>query len=257
MSTEKYFLQMSECKWPDHIFISRKKTFKICIYHKDSQKPHPSLYCIKNDEEAYPISIELLNSKNKIIRESNKNNNRYKKLWTIINASTDFKIKHSYCEFSIRFDSLPPYYDQPLRFRFKATSNNVKIPMIEPFITRPFRVVRYQLRISCGPPLTFYKDDGGMRNNHMTVKVELFNPLQKTNEKHKMTVPLKCKLITEHGKEIIGTMKKKSSSNNNDNKSRPPLHYLQLHEDYIIYNKSRLPLHYLQSLHSGINLFTV
>eukprot|EP01084_Bolivina_argentea_P224988 380314_1 len=119
--------------------------------------------------------------------------------------------------------------------------------------TRPFRVVRYQLRISCGPPLTFYKDDGGMRNNHMTVKVELFNPLQKTNEKHKMTVPLKCKLITEHGKEIIGTMKKKSSSNNNDNKSRPPLHYLQLHEDYIIYNKSRLPLHYLQSLHSALN----
>jgi len=44
---------------------------------------------------------------------------------------------------------------------------------------------------------------------------------------------LQCKLITEDGKEIIGTMKKKGHCNTNDNKqkSRPPLHYLQLHED--------------------------
>ena len=144
MSIEKYFLQMSECKWPDHLFISRKKTFKICIYHTDPRKQHPSLYCVSNDDEAYPVSIELLNSKNKVIHESNNvhSNNRYnKKLWTIISASTDFKIKHSFCEFAIKFDSLPPYYDQPLRFRFKASSNNPKIPVIEPFITRPFRIV--------------------------------------------------------------------------------------------------------------------
>lgn len=130
---------MSECKWPDHIFISRPKTFKICIYHRDPKKQHPSLYCINNDIEAYPVSIELLNAKNVVIDENN--NNRYNKIWTIISASTDFKIKHSYCEFSIKFDSLPPYFEQPLRFRFKASSNNSKISKIEPFITRTFRVV--------------------------------------------------------------------------------------------------------------------
>lgn len=85
----------------------------------------------------------------------------------------------------------------------------------------------------------------------MTVKVALINPLY-TNKKHKMNVPLKCKLITEDGKEIKGTMKKKghidddndNHNNHNDNddsndkktkskqqKQRPPLHYLQLHED--------------------------
>eukprot|EP01084_Bolivina_argentea_P045343 83478_1 len=221
----RYFLQMSECQWPDHVFISRKKTFKICIYHKDAKKQHPSLYCVTNDEEAYPISIELLNSKKKVIRESKSHSNchgRYKKLWTIISASTDFKIKHSYCEFAIQFDSLPPYYDQPLRFRFKATSNNPTIPMIEPFTTRPFRVVRYQLRISSGPPSTFYKDDGGMRNNHMTVKVQLLNPLKNGSNarKHKMSVPLNCKLVTEDGKEITGTMKKKGHHADDKQKSR-------------------------------------
>ena len=93
-----------------------------------------------------------------------------------------------------------------------------------------------------------------MRNNHMTVKVALINPLYtNTIKKHKMNVPLKCKLITEDGKEIKGTMKKKGHNNNNNNnnddddedhqhstprrskskqqKQRPPLHYLQLHED--------------------------
>ena len=133
---------MSECKWPDHVFISTKKTFKICIYHKDPKKQHPSLYCVTNDQEAYPISIELLSSKNKVIRASNSNTSRsHKKLWSILSTSTDFRIKHSFCQFSIQFDALPPYYDQPLRFRFKSTSNNAHIPMIEPFTTRPFRVV--------------------------------------------------------------------------------------------------------------------
>lgn len=131
---------MSECKWPDHIFILNIKSFKICIYHRDPKKKHPSLYCIGNDHEAYPISIELLNAKNKVINENN-NNGYNKKLWSIMNASTDFKIKHSYCEFSIQFDSLPSYFEQPLRFRFKAKSNNPKIPIIEPFTTRPFRIV--------------------------------------------------------------------------------------------------------------------
>merc|ERR1719410_89991 len=168
---EKYFLQMSECKWPDHVFISTKKTFKICIYHKDPKKQHPSLYCVTNDQEAYPISIELLSSKNKVIHASNSRNSRsHKKLWSILSTSTDFKIQHSFCQFCIQFDALPPYYDQPLRFRFKSISNNPQIPVIEPFTTRPFRVVRYQLQITQQPPTTFYKDDGGMRNNHMTLR---------------------------------------------------------------------------------------
>ena len=91
----------------------------------------------------------------------------------------------------------------------------------------------------------------------MTVKVALINPLlNNTKKRHKMSVPLKCKLITEDGKEIKGTMKKKGNYNNDDDnddnntnnsnehnhstskrskskqqKQRPPLHYLQLHED--------------------------
>ena len=128
---------MSECKC-QIIFISRQKAFKICIYHRDPKKQHPSLYCISNDHEAYPVSIELLNSKQQPIDQ---NNNRHNKIWKIISASTDFKIKHSYCQFTIQFDSLPHYIEQPLQFRFKATSNNPKIPHIEPFTTRAFRVV--------------------------------------------------------------------------------------------------------------------
>ena len=50
---------MSECQWPDHVFIHTINHFKICIYHKLNEKSAPSLYCIKNDNEQYPISIEL------------------------------------------------------------------------------------------------------------------------------------------------------------------------------------------------------
>ena len=73
-----------------------------------------------------------------------------------------------------------------------------------------------------------------MRNNHMTLKVALINPLSTVNgKKHtRMSVPLQCKLITEDGKEILGTMKKKGHHNDtNKQKARPPLHYLQLHEE--------------------------
>ena len=142
----RYFLQMSECQWPDHVFIADAKTFRLCMYHKDPSKKAASLYCVTNDQDPYPVSIELLNNKGRVIRESKGCSNRYKKkLWSIISASTDFRIKHSYCEFSIKFESLPPYYDQPLRFRFKSKSTNPKIPKIEPFTTREFRVVYVDL----------------------------------------------------------------------------------------------------------------
>jgi len=259
MANEKYFLQMSECQWPDHVFIADAKTFRLCMYHKDPSKKAASLYCVTNDQDPYPVSIELLNNKGRVIRESKGNSNRYKKkLWSIISASTDFMIKHSFCEFSIKFDSLPPHYDQPLQFRFQCKSTNPKIPKIEPFTTREFRVVRYQLRILDEPPGVFYKDDGGMRNNHMTLRVALMNPMhgecgrggsQKAATKTKLNVPLQCKLMTEDGKEIIGAMFKKghqppdhdekhnghststSNGRRSKQKARPPLHYLQLHED--------------------------
>ena len=126
---------MSECSMPDHIFLQRKNTFKICIYHKGS-KSKPSLYCVTNNEE-YPISIELLNKNNKPLTH----NRNGQQIWCIMNNSSKFIINHSHCEFQIKFTSMPSYQDQPLKFRFKSTSNNNKIQNIQPFTTQPFRVM--------------------------------------------------------------------------------------------------------------------
>ena len=54
---------------------------------------------------------------------------------------------------------------------------------------------RYQLRILEEPPGVFYKDDGGMRNNHMTLRVALMAALRgeggritQEPSKHKLNV---------------------------------------------------------------------
>ena len=88
----------------------------------------------------------------------------------------------------------------------------------------------------------------------MTLRVALMNPLHGEGGRitsqpsiQKMNVPLVCQLMTEDGKEITGAMFKKghqgpdhgmnghahshSNGRRSKQKARPPLHYLQLHED--------------------------
>ena len=105
--------------------------------------------------------------------------------------------------------------------------------VIESFITRAFRVVRYELRICQQPAATFYKDDGGFKANHLTVEIEVFDPIENNQRLHRTkpkTIHLDCRLQQENGKVFAKNERPKQktrSSRRGDRGGRKPQQVLQ------------------------------